>query len=80
MDKAPVKLALDLRAEGIASTLVGNVEEAADCFAHTRYRPHGRRNWDRSWRTRAAVSISRLPAATPRPQVTNATTGTRAVQ
>jgi 4-hydroxy-2-oxoheptanedioate aldolase len=45
IDKAPVKLALDLRAEGIAFTLVGNVEEAADWVAHTRYPPHGRRNW-----------------------------------
>ena len=44
-DEAWVKPALDLGAEGIVFPLVGNVEEAAECVALTRYPPHGRRGW-----------------------------------
>jgi 4-hydroxy-2-oxoheptanedioate aldolase len=45
VDLAPVKLALDLGAEGVAFPLVGTAEEAAACVALTRYPPHGRRGW-----------------------------------
>ena len=45
IDLAPVKLALDLGAEGVAFPLVGTAEEAAACVALTRYPPHGRRGW-----------------------------------
>jgi 4-hydroxy-2-oxoheptanedioate aldolase len=44
-DEAPVKLALDLGAEGIMFPLVGNAGEAAECVALTRYPPRGRRGW-----------------------------------
>jgi 4-hydroxy-2-oxoheptanedioate aldolase len=45
IDDAPVKLVLDLGAEGIAFTLVGTAEDAAACVALTRYPPRGRRGW-----------------------------------
>src|SRR5829696_5606723 len=45
IDQAPVKLALDLGAEGVAFPLVGTSEEAAACVALTRYPPRGRRGW-----------------------------------
>jgi 4-hydroxy-2-oxoheptanedioate aldolase len=44
-DEAPVKLALDLGAEGVLFPLVGSAEEAAECIALTRYPPRGRRGW-----------------------------------
>lgn len=45
IDEAPVKLALDLGAEGIAFPLVRTAEDAATCVALTRYPPRGRRGW-----------------------------------
>jgi 4-hydroxy-2-oxoheptanedioate aldolase len=45
IDQAPVKLALDLGAEGIAFTLIETAAEAADCVALTRYPPRGQRGW-----------------------------------
>jgi 4-hydroxy-2-oxoheptanedioate aldolase len=45
IDQAPVKLALDLGADGIVFPLVDTAEDAAACVALTRYPPHGRRGW-----------------------------------
>ena len=64
IDQAPVKLALDLGAEGVAFPLVGTAEEAAACVALTRYPPHGRRGWGPFIaHARWGVELVRLPAA-----------------
>lgn len=41
----PVKLVLDLGAEGIVFPLIKTAEDAAACVATTRYPPHGTRGW-----------------------------------
>ncbi len=64
-DPAPVKLALDLGAEGIVFPLVRTEREAAACVAATRYPPRGIRGWGpfaahARWGVAAAEYLPRL--------------------